>query len=193
MQKNNSAPEATHNSEEWQHITYNLWAKWRCKPFLSAGAVAGDANVSPWGSPLLPGAFLSSSAKEYFVHPQHDRSAPLKIGRSYERKIKDDDEQELLSSASSRRRGVYGYLCWRADLYEPRLRASSSGGHGEYSLVGSSGGLLSAAEVNKLINEKLPAAITDVILDERVNSIEALALTDIRNDVVTWRQWLLHV
>ncbi|ORC87940.1 uncharacterized protein TM35_000191840 [Trypanosoma theileri] len=190
--KKNGSEDTAQCSRTWQRIMYDLWLKWRQGTFQSNGELVSGPNALPWGSPLLPGSFLASSAKEYFLNPNGERNGAVKAGRSYEKTGGDIDDQQVISSAFPRRRGAYGFLRWRIDVYEPRLRAASGGSRGEHGLVGCAN-LLSATEVNKLIEEKLPPLLTDLVLDERMDPIDAIGVTDIRSGVETWRQWLAHM
>ncbi|KEG12174.1 hypothetical protein DQ04_01931100 [Trypanosoma grayi] len=190
--KKNSDEDFTRSGHTWQRITYDSWIRWRSKTLLATGEAVSDANASPWGSPLLPGSFLASSAKEYFLNINGDRNGSIKTGRASEKAGGDGEDSQLLSTAVPRRRGAYGYLRWRIDLYEPKLRAAPGGGRGGYG-VGTLPKLLSAAEVKSLVAEKLPTAFLDLRRDERVDPLDALALADIRSEVETWRQWLAYV
>ncbi|RNF13329.1 hypothetical protein TcG_08457 [Trypanosoma cruzi] len=181
---------STQVSYGWQRIVYDLWIKWRRETPMLIGDTFTDTNSSPWGSPLLTGAFISSLAKEYFLTGNGETNGAIKTGRLREKRGGKD--KLMFPLTSPRRRGAYGYLRWRIDLYEPRIRSAWGGSRGENGDRGSAK-MLSAAEVNKLINEKLPAALADVDCDERMDPVDALALTDIRSEVETWRHWLTYV
>ncbi|AAZ12341.1 uncharacterized protein TEOVI_000043400 [Trypanosoma equiperdum] len=182
---------STEGEAKWQRIIYELWVKWRIGS-VKAGEVATASDGTPWGAPLLPGSFVSSLSREYFTTVGPDRSGALRGVRANDAKGADGEGCQVLSSAAVGRRGAYGYLRWRIDLYEPRLRAVPKEGDDEYGLS-SSTKLVGAAEVNNIVEEKVPSVLCDVRLGGRVDPLDALALTDIRSDVGTWRQWLAHV
>ncbi|RNF00360.1 hypothetical protein TraAM80_07653 [Trypanosoma rangeli] len=190
--KSNRKEISSQTPHEWQRIVYDLWVKWRCGTPMSGGSMLSGSNTLPWGSPLLPGAFLSSETKEYFLTGNNDHNGFIKAGRSSERRGGEGAARQLPAATIHRRRGAYGYLRWRIDLYEPRLRSSWAGDRGENRDRGAAK-MLSATEVSKLIDEKIPAALAEVKCEERADPVDALALTDIRNEVETWRQWLAHV
>ncbi|RNE96940.1 uncharacterized protein Tco025E_09596 [Trypanosoma conorhini] len=190
--KRNEKETSAQTPHEWKRIAYDLWVKWRRETPMLSESMLADANTSPWGTPLLPGAFLSSAAKEYFLTSNSDHSGAIKAGRSSGRRGGDGAGRQLFAASPQRRRGAYGYLRWRIDLYEPRLRSVCGGGRGGNG-DGGAARMLSATEVDKLIDEKLPAALAEVKCEERVDPVDALALTDIRSEVATWMQWLAHV
>ncbi|CCD21421.1 hypothetical protein ERJ75_000236100 [Trypanosoma vivax] len=182
--------EADESDKKWQRIVYDLWIKWR------VGAPANKSkkcrtNGPAWGSPLMPGSFIPSLSKEYFVNVVSERIAGIKVTRNHDGMEGGADKSKLMPLAT-RRRGAYGYLRWRIDLYEPKLRLMTNEEDKEYETCGSTR-LLTASEVSKLIEEKLPPLLRDVRVDARIDPLDAFSLTDIRGAVSAWKRWLNHV
>ncbi|CCD13558.1 unnamed protein product [Trypanosoma congolense IL3000] len=174
---------------KWKRALYDLWIKWRIEP-MGTMEPSGQSNSSLWGFPLMPGFVTPESSKEYFMNVATSTTNAVR-GTKVSDNIGSGFGRETSLSSAPGRRGAYGYLRWRIDLYEPRLRAVSEGAN-EHRLSGPSG-LMGVEDVKRLIENKLPSALSDVRLCGRVDPLDAFALEDIRTDVVTWRQWLAYV
>lgn len=160
----------TPSENAWRKKVFNLWIHWRTH---GAENSIADGESQRWGMPLLCGAFLHG-AHDYFLrmgfaHASENRSAPSSTFN-----------RDCLGN--SRRRTPYNFLCWRVERLAPYISRNQS-----------TESVLNTKDAMKIMDVVLSQPYSRLELDESHNEAAGIGVSDLENEIETWRIWLEKV